>query len=99
MDDSIRTGSAVDMTTPARISQADIQRAAKAARKAGWGSVRILVDLNQQRMEILMGDAVDHPVFTPFNWDASFKLLGPFLACIYQRLHAEVRMLGALELP
>ena len=46
------------MTTPARISQADIQRAAKAARKAGWGSVRILVDLNQQRMEILMGDAV-----------------------------------------
>ena len=46
------------MTVPARISQADIQRAAMAAKKAGWGSARIIVDLNQQRMEILMGDAV-----------------------------------------
>ena len=39
-----------------------------AAKKAGWGSARIIVDLNQQRMEILLGDAI---VTTTFEnaWD------------------------------
>ena len=46
------------MTAPARVSQADIERAAKAAKKAGWGTVRIIVDLNQRRMEILLGDVL-----------------------------------------
>jgi len=56
------------MTVPARVSQGDMQRAAKAARNAGWGTVRIIVDLNQQRMEILLGDA--HPPATVENaWD------------------------------
>lgn len=56
------------MTAPARISQGDMQRAAKAARNAGWGTVRIVVDLNRQRMEILLGDAF--PAVTLENaWD------------------------------
>ena len=46
------------MTAPARVSQADLERAAKAVKKAGWGSARIVVDLNHQRMEILLGDTV-----------------------------------------
>ena len=50
-------------------------------------------------LRILMGEQVAHPVFAPFNWDASFKLLGPFPAFVYQRMHAEIKMRGSLELP
>jgi hypothetical protein len=56
------------MTAPARVSQGDMQRAAKAARNAGWGTVRIIVDLNQQRMEILLGDA-HSPAAIENVWD------------------------------
>ena len=45
-----------------------MQRAAMAARKAGWGSVKIIVDLNQQRMELLLGDAIATTTFEN-AWD------------------------------
>lgn len=56
------------MTAPARISQGDIQRAAKAAKNAGWGTARIVVDLNRQRMEIILGDALPCAAFEN-AWD------------------------------
>jgi len=43
------------MTAPARISQADIERAARAAKNAGWGSARIIMDLENRRIEIIVG--------------------------------------------
>lgn len=45
------------MTAPARISQAEIQRAVKAARKAG-GS-RVIVDLANARLEIVLEEGAD----------------------------------------
>ena len=56
------------MTAPARVQQSDMERAAKAAKNAGWGSVRIIVDLNQQRMEILLGDLVSNATIQN-DWD------------------------------
>ena len=68
MGGSIRCQGVDYMTAPARISQADMQRAAKAAKNAGWGTARIVVDLNRQRMEIILGDAL--PSATVENvWD------------------------------
>lgn len=55
---SFGIGGTDNMTVPARFCQTDIQRAAKAGKNAGWGTVRITVYLNQQRMEILLGDAL-----------------------------------------
>ena len=68
MAGSIRFRGGDYMTAPARISQGDMQRAAKAAKNAGWGTARIVVDLNRQRMEIILGDAL--PSATLENaWD------------------------------
>ena len=41
------------MTAPARISQADMDRAMKSARNAGWPSVRVVMDLEKRVIEIL----------------------------------------------
>lgn len=46
------------MTAPARISQADIERAAKACKKAGWKGVRITLDLERKKMDVYLGEAV-----------------------------------------
>ena len=46
------------MTAPARISQADIERAAKACRNAGWTGARITIDLASKKMDLFLGDAV-----------------------------------------
>lgn len=45
------------MTAPARITQADMQRAVNAARKAGGG--RVIVDLTHGRLEIVLGEAAN----------------------------------------
>lgn len=49
-----------EVTAPARISQADIERAAKACKKAGWTGVRITIDLASKKMDLFLGDAVDN---------------------------------------
>ncbi len=45
------------MTAPARISQADMERAAKAVKAGGFDRARIVMDLKKQRIEVIIGDA------------------------------------------
>lgn len=45
------------MTAPARITQADVERATKAVAKAGLRNARIIMDLEARRIEIIIGDA------------------------------------------
>jgi hypothetical protein len=45
------------MTTPAKITQADMERAAKAVKSAGYECARIIIDLPRQRIEVVLGDA------------------------------------------
>ena len=47
------------MTAPARIPQAEIERAVKVARKAGAGTVR--VDYANQRIDIILGNSEPAP--------------------------------------
>ena len=35
----------------------------------------------------------------PFDWEGSLSLLGPLTAFIYQRMHAEVRLINSASLP
>lgn len=50
------------MTAPARISQADIERAAKAAKNAGWPSARIIMRLDKNEIEVIVGESpADEP--------------------------------------
>lgn len=43
------------MTAPARITQADIDRATKAAAKAG--RARVILDFDKRRIEIIIGES------------------------------------------
>lgn len=45
------------MTEPARIKQADIERALKAARAAGVAQARVVMDLAKQKIEIIIGES------------------------------------------
>ena len=47
------------MTAPARLTQADIDRATKSAAKAG-GRV-VVIDFDKRRIEIIIGDAGPTP--------------------------------------
>lgn len=51
------------MTAPARITQADMDRATaaalKAARKVGAESARVIMRLEKSEIEIIIGEAVD----------------------------------------
>lgn len=47
------------MTAPARISQADIDRATKAVRTAGIQRARIVMDLANRRIEIILGEPAE----------------------------------------
>lgn len=49
------------MTAPARITQADIDRAMKGCKNAGYRGARISLDLAKQRIDIYVGDAVESP--------------------------------------
>lgn len=44
------------MTAPARISQADMERATKAVKAGGFDRARIVMDLKKQRIEVIIGD-------------------------------------------
>lgn len=55
------------MTAPARITQADIDRATKAVKSAGFERARIVMDLDKARIEIIIGEATnDSPL--PAEW-------------------------------
>jgi hypothetical protein len=55
------------VTAPARISQADVERATKAVRAAGYERARIVLDLAKQKIEIIIGESVqDEPA--PDTW-------------------------------
>ena len=47
------------MTAPARISQADMERAAKAVTAAGIERARIVMDLDARKIEIIIGESVN----------------------------------------
>ena len=64
----------------------------------GSANTKTVIEM-RRGLRILMGEKVSGPVSSPFSWAASVKLLGPFLACIYQRMHAELQLVDALELP
>ena len=45
------------MTAPARISQADMERATKAVKAAGFEHARIIMDLAQAKIEVIIGES------------------------------------------
>lgn len=47
------------MTAPARITQADMDRATKAVAAAGLGRARIIMDLEKRRIEIIVGESAN----------------------------------------
>lgn len=47
------------MTAPARITQADMDRATKAVAAAGLDRARIIMDLENRRIEIIIGEAAN----------------------------------------
>lgn len=55
------------MTAPARISQADMERATKAVKAAGYERARIVMDLEKQRIEVIIGES--GPGTEPNPWD------------------------------
>jgi hypothetical protein len=56
------------MTAPARITQDDMTRAAKAVRAAGLDRARIVMDLASQRIEIIIGESASAPAAPPEVW-------------------------------
>ena len=55
------------MTAPARISQADMERAAKAVKAGGFERARIVMDLKKQRIEVIIGESGD--MLKADEWD------------------------------
>lgn len=49
------------MTAQARITQADMDRAAKAVRNAGFQRARIVMDLEKGRIELIVGETGESP--------------------------------------
>jgi len=47
------------MTAQARITQADMERATKSVKAAGYEHARIIMDLNKQRIEVIIGESVE----------------------------------------
>lgn len=45
------------MTAPARISQADMERATKAVKSAGIERAKIIMDLSKQQIVVIIGEA------------------------------------------
>ncbi|HWJ69154.1 MAG TPA: hypothetical protein VNS79_03780 [Sphingobium sp.] len=49
------------MTERARISQNDMSRATRAVKAAGFERARIVMDLNRQTIEVIIGEAANSP--------------------------------------
>ncbi|OYW50762.1 MAG: hypothetical protein B7Y36_18660 [Novosphingobium sp. 28-62-57] len=47
------------MTAPARISQADMERATKSVKAAGFERARIVMDLSRSTIEIIIGESAN----------------------------------------
>lgn len=47
------------MTQAARISQADMERAAKAVKSAGFAHARIVIRLDRSEIEVIIGESPD----------------------------------------
>lgn len=62
------------MTAPARISQADMDRAAKSLVNAGIERARIVMDLANAKIEIIIGSESDAPRRPSSAWDADREL-------------------------
>ena len=45
------------MTAPARISQQDVDRVMKGIARAGFGRARILLDLENRKIEVIIGES------------------------------------------
>lgn len=45
------------MTAPARISQQDVDRVMKGVARAGFGQARILLDLENRKIEVIIGES------------------------------------------
>ena len=58
------------MTAPARITQADVERATKSVKAAGYERARIVMDLANGKIEIILGESgsADKPE-APNPWD------------------------------
>ena len=57
------------MTAPARISQADMDRAAKAVKAAGFDRARIVMDLRNRKIEIIVGESAPETAPEPWSDD------------------------------
>lgn len=57
------------MTAPARITQAEMQRAVSAARRAGGAGTRVVIDLRNQKVEIILGEAANDAADNPWDDD------------------------------
>lgn len=53
------------MTAPARITQADIDRATKSVKSAGFERARIIMDLSSAKIEIIIGEAASDSLPPP----------------------------------
>lgn len=54
------------MTAPARITQADMERATKAVKAAGFERARIVMDLSKGQIEVIVGESLPAPA--PEQW-------------------------------
>lgn len=57
------------MTAPARITQADMERATKAIQNAGIARARIVMDLANGRIEVIIGESGRNPAPDANPWD------------------------------
>lgn len=57
------------MTAPARITLADMERATKAVKAAGYERARIVMDLAAAKIEIILG-AAPGTELVPNPWDS-----------------------------
>jgi hypothetical protein len=56
------------MTAAARITQADIDRAMKSVKSGGHERARIVMDLANQRIEIILGESAAAPAADAEEW-------------------------------
>lgn len=57
------------MTAPARITQADMDRATKSVAAAGFNRARIVMDLAKARIEIIVGETGSDAPAEPWSDD------------------------------
>lgn len=62
------------MTAAARISQADVERVVKGVKAGGYEHARIVLDFENRRIEVMLGEADSALPTLPANpWDSLLK--------------------------